>query len=200
MKKTITLATVCVLTAASLCGCADQPARSSDLRRIADEYVARTEQSETQSPTDDYTRDINIKIDGYTVDEFFGLKDRRSDISGVRRKFMSEYIGTYTVEYIHVPYGVDRDDTLDFNLTLNDDNTFTMKVVSEGVEAEHYGRWYARRHQITMYYDEPIDPTKHNVYVADSMYGELLPDGKIMVYENCHTIVLSRPQAVLYEK
>ena len=43
-----------------------------------------------------------------------------------------------------------------------------------------------------MYYDEPIDPSAHNVYVSDYLYGELLPHGKIMIYDNCNVIVLAK--------
>ncbi|MDE6402057.1 MAG: hypothetical protein K2L54_05520, partial [Clostridiales bacterium] len=181
MKKLITIATVCALSSVMLCGCS-KPARNVDLRAVSDGISSRAGQSDridAQSPSDGYRHDINIKIDGNTVDEFFGVKDYKPLSPGVRRIFAPDYCGTYTVEYIHVPYGIERDDTLDFNLKLNDDDTFTLKVVSKGVESNHYGHWYRRHSEIMLLYDDPIDPTEHNVYVADSMYGELLPNGKI---------------------
>lgn len=199
MKKIITLTTVCALSSAMLCGCA-KPAHNVDYRALPEEPTTRTEQHETQTPSDGFSHDINIKIDGNTVDEFFGADEYKPIIHGMRRMFRQPVVGTYTVEYIHAPYGIERDETLDFNLTINDDNTFTLKIVSKGVESNHYGRWYTRGREIMMFYDDPIEQPEHNVYVADSMYGELLPGGKILVYENCHTVILSQPLATPYEK
>ena len=145
--------------------------------------------------TDDIPESENkteITLDGNKIDGFHGKIIKKGALSGVRRHFRPNHSGNYTVEYIHTPYGIDEDETLDYKLTLNDDNTFELTVVSNGVTAEHSGRWYERRNEIMMFYDEQIDQPPHNVYVADSMFGDLLPKGKIMIYDNCCTIVLSR--------
>ena len=164
------------LAATSLIGC-DKTAASSDankqLRTIEQQQIL-TEQDSTDSIPEHNDKQIKILI--------YNGKP-------VRIPFIRT--GSYSVEYIHTPYGIDKDETLDYNLTLNIDNTFSLTVVSDGVTAEHSGRWYEMRNQIMMFYDEQIDPSPHNVYVADSMFGELLPHGKIMIYDNGYTIVLS---------
>ena len=97
------------------------------------------------------------------------------------------------MEYVHTPRGEERDETLDYKLTLNDDNTYTLSVTTDGVNAEHSGRWYMHRDgNIVMYYDEPIDKPAHNVYISDTMYAESLPQGKLMIYDSCNVIVLAR--------
>lgn len=114
-------------------------------------------------------------------------------IFGVRRHFKPRHFGTYGVDYVRFPQGEEKDETLDYRLTLKDDDTFELTVVSKGVTAEHYGHYYIRRGgSITLFYDEEIEPTAHNVYICDSLYGEILPNGKIMFYDNCNTIVLAK--------
>ena len=101
----------------------------------------------------------------------------------------------YTVEYIDSTLDDQPDDTLDSRRTLNGDNTFTLTATAKGVTAEHYGHWYAHHGcEVTMYYDEPLDQSAHNVYVSDYMYAELLPHGKIMLYDNCNVVVLARAE------
>ena len=198
MKKILTLLIVGVVTASILCGCSKSAPKS---RRAAPvEPVQPRVEQPRDNESNGVTHDVRITIDGETLDGFTGNIDIRTPLSGVRRRFMPDRSGTYTVEYVHAPYGIERDETLDYKLTLNNDNTFTLNVVSKGVATEHHGRWYTRSSEIMMFYDEPIDQPAHNVYVADSMYGELLPQGKILIYDNCHTVILSRPQATLYEK
>ena len=106
--------------------------------------------------------------------------------------FRSSLGGSYTLEYVHTPFGIDKDETLDYKLQLSDDNTFTMQVVTDGVSVDHTGHWYARRDEVMLYYDEQIDRPAHNEYVADSMYCDVLPQNKLMIYDNCRVIVLSR--------
>ncbi len=118
-------------------------------------------------------------------------------IFGVRRRMPDSLAGEYTVEYVHRHRDVEKDDTLDYSLTLREDNTYDMRVVTNGVKAEHYGNWYVHSGGgMTLYFDEPIDKPAHNVYVSDSMYAELLPYGKIMIYDGGNTIVMSRGNGV----
>lgn len=192
MKKAVTsIAVTAIIAATALCGCSKSA--SEQIVEPSEPQQAQTRQQtdDTQEPENK----IEIIIDGNNKGGFHGEIVKRGAISGVRRHFRQNRSGSYTVEYIHTPYGIDDDETLDYNLTLNDDNTFSMTVVSNGVTAEHSGRWYERRKEIIMFYDEQIDPQKHNVYVADSMFGDLLPKGKIMIYDNCCTIVLSKQSA-----
>ena len=188
MKQPFRLIAVPVLLASvALCGC------GSD----ADLPTSRIEPDMPQTdidraPAQSAESDINSSELRITLDE--GFMHRRG-LSGVCRRFFPRLDGTYTVEYVHTPFGEDRDETLDYKLELKDDNTFTLTAVAKGVTAEHYGRWYTRRDEITMYYDEPVDPTAHNVYMNDRMYGEILNGGKIMIYENCHTVVLAKTVA-----
>ncbi|MDE6200529.1 MAG: hypothetical protein K2M47_01430 [Clostridiales bacterium] len=194
MKKAITLTVTALLAASAMCGCGKSATTSTAVRLPQPRNTTQQTQQENQDVADnntDYKR-IEITLDGNKTDGFVGKIRSRSALSGVRRHFMPDRSGNYTVEYIHTPYGIDKDETLDYKLTLNDDNTFSMTVVSDGVTAEHSGRWYERRKEIMLFYDEEIDQPQHNVYVADSMFGDLLPKGKIMIYDNCYTIVLSQ--------
>lgn len=182
MKKALAIAATALIAASALCGCAkDDANEQSDTRllRSAQPQQVQTEQDNTDSATEQKDKN-EVKILIY---------------DGKPRRIPLKRTGNYTVEYIHTPYGMEKDDTLDYNLTLNTDNTFYLTVVSDGVTAEHSGRWYELRNQIMMFYDEQIDPPQHNVYVADCLCGELLPEGKIMIYDNCYTIVLSRKQS-----
>jgi len=186
MKKSVPiLAALCAVTAAALTGCGSPEPKSVDnSARTSDTVVTEKPHSR---------RDIvEIEIGGFS-DGVCKLP-----ISGIRRRFNAEpdFSGTYTVEYVHRPRDEQPDETLDYRLELKNDNTYGMTVTADGVTAEHYGHWYAHRGgDIIMYYDEPLDPTAHNVYVSDSMYGEILPHGKIMIYDNCNVIVLARETA-----
>ncbi|MCH5154728.1 MAG: hypothetical protein J1F71_05900 [Clostridiales bacterium] len=195
MKKPVILAATVILTTSMLCGC-NKAATASPAKDTAQPIAKSTEQTEDIVNIDDENTEntqkrIQIIIDDSKLGGFIGSR-RQPPISGVRRHFYPDKSGNYTVEYIHTPYGMEKDETLDYKLSLNNDNTFELTVVSDGVTAEHSGRWYDRRGQLMLFYDEEIDPPKHNVYVADSMYCELLPKGKIMLYENGYTIVLSK--------
>ncbi|MDE5592993.1 MAG: hypothetical protein K2I75_03570 [Clostridiales bacterium] len=195
MKKALTFTVTALIAASAMCGCSKSATASSAVQLPESRSTQQTQtQQENQEVTDNTSdnKRIEITLDGNKIDGFVGQIRTRSALSGVRRHFIPDRSGTYTVEYIHVPYGIDKDETLDYKLTLNDDNTFTMTVVSDGVTAEHSGRWYERRKEIMLFYDEQIEQPPHNVYVSDSMFGDLLPKGKIMIYDNCYTIVLSQ--------
>lgn len=113
-------------------------------------------------------------------------------VSGVKRILMHSPVGSYSVEYVHTPPGMAEDDTLDYKLEISDDGSFTLNVVSEGVSADHSGRWYTRRDELMLFYDEKVDTPAHNVYIADSMYADILPGQKLMIYDNCRVIVLAK--------
>lgn len=187
MNKTIAIIAATLSPVALLFGC-DRPSPSAELVTAQNDTAVETK-AETETETNDKEVQSRIEIVWDNENGFFG---RASGLPGVRRRFAPDRSGTYTVEYIHAPYGTEKDDTLDYKLTLNSDNTYTLSVVSEGVRAEHYGHWYERRGNINIYYDEPMEDMQHNIYVSDSLYGELLEGGKIMIFDNCHTIVLAK--------
>lgn len=194
MKKIFTVAIAATTAAVTMCGCGKSVADNSK----STVQLPQSSQSQAQSQTDQTEKNdndrkkIQIYVDGEEIDGFYGEIYKKAPISGVRRRFAPDRSGKYTVEYVHAPYGKDKDETLDYRLTLNDDNTFTLTVVAEGVTADHNGHWYERRGEIMMFYDEAIDDTAHNVYVSDSLYGSILPQNKIMIYDNCYTIVLAK--------
>ena len=201
MKKAVTTALTAIFVATSMCGCGKDAASSA----VRIETPSDTQQAQTQQEIENKDnindnngenigKKIQIIIDSEKIDGITGKARKKSPISGVRRHFIPDQSGNYTVEYIHTPYGIDKDETLDYNLSLNNDNTFELTVVSNGVTANHSGRWYERRGQLMLFYDEEIKQQPHNVYVADSMYCELLPHGKVMFYDNCYTIVLTKQQ------
>ena len=195
MKKALTLTVTALIAASAMCGCSKSATARSAVQLPEPRSTQQTQtQNENQDATDNNTDNgrIEITLDGNKIDGFVGQIRTKPPLSGVRRHYVPDRSGTYTVEYIHTPYGIDKDETLDYTLTLNDDNTFTMTVVSDGVTAEHSGRWYERRKEIMLFYDEEIEQPPHNVYVSDSMFGDILPKGKIMIYDNCYTIVLSQ--------
>ncbi|MCH5161185.1 MAG: hypothetical protein J1G04_04055 [Clostridiales bacterium] len=117
-------------------------------------------------------------------------------VPGVIRKAF-DISGEYTTEYVHI---FDHDDAKEkpfYTLELNDDNTFSLHAEVNGVNSDHYGNWYIKHGgSIILFYDEPIDTPAHNVFVSDSMYMEMLPHGKIMFYDNCATIVLSKTEEI----
>lgn len=191
MKKAVTLAVTALMATTALCGCS----KSSTVQTAQPDQPLQLQTRQQTEDTTEPENKIEIKLDGNKTDGFHSEIVKRGALSGVRRRFRQDHSGSYTVEYIHTPYGIDQDETLDYKLTLNEDNTFELTVVSNGVTAEHRGRWYERRKEIMMFYDEQIDPPQHNVYVADGIFGDLLPKGKIMIYDNCCTIVLSRQSA-----
>lgn len=182
MKIALKVMTAIALSALVLTGCNPAP-------KGANENIAQM----TPLPkTHDEPQKIEIDIDGIEGDELKSILEKLP-VSGVQRRFKPDPSGVYTVEYVHSPRDESRDDTLDYRLELKNDNTFELDAVVDGVAASHYGHWYMHRGgNITMYYDEPVDPTAHNVYVSDSLYGEMICGGKIMIYENCNVIVLSR--------
>ncbi len=191
MKKILAIVLVCCCAVCFLaCG---KPAAKTDVSIPHSDNIQKSDpQSTTDQSESDRNRGIEIKIDGEDLEGFFGRSMRRSSMSGVCRHF--DLDGDYSVEYIHHPSELPQDDTLDYKLQLNIDNTFVLDVISDGIHTNHYGHWYARRDNITLFYDEPIDPTAHNIYVSDSLYGEILHNGKIMIYDNCNTIVLAKQQ------
>lgn len=194
MKKKLAVALVC-FTVLNILGCSKQPeSRNIPSFREKNAQNIQTDTNENQ-PEEPDSREFEINIDDNTTEWHFDGIMSKSAVPGVRHPHMREITGSYSVEYIHTPYGAERDNTLDFDLALDADNTFTLDVTSSGIHASHYGHYYVRRDEIILFYDEPIEQPAHNVYVADSMYGEILGGDKIMFYENCHTIVLSKTQA-----
>ena len=196
MKKAVTIATVALLSATALCGCNKSTANSVKLQPQAPEGQSKTQsQPRTNNDTQEKPEEIQkieITINGKKIDEYYGNARKRSALTGVGKHYKHGRDGTYTVEYIHTPYGVDKDETLDYRLTLKDDNTYELTVVSDGVTAVHNGHWYERNHEITMFYDEQIQEQPHNVYVGDRLFANVLPKGKIMIYDDCYTIVLAK--------
>ncbi|MBD5131412.1 MAG: hypothetical protein HDT28_02295 [Clostridiales bacterium] len=198
MKKLIAMLALSAVTATSLAACGKPTPKAVDIESPAPSQTTRSVQQAEESGDGNMT-EIEIKIDGTDLHEFFGKRMLRSPIYGVRRHFEPDIFGTYTVEYVHTPFGEEQDDTLSYELVLNSDNTFTLVATANGVTSDHYGHWYSSRRNITLFYDEPIDPTAHNVYVADALYAERLDQGKLLVYDNCKTIILSRQTADLPE-
>lgn len=183
MKKLPTLIAACALSATVLGGCAAHspkyvpariPERSPTTERVPEEPIT------------------DPKISGKSDIGESEFRTEKLPIDGVIRRLAKSAVGVYTVEYIHTPNYIDKDETLDYRLRLNDDHTFDMIVVSDGVQADHFGHWYKRHDEIMMFYDESTDPTAHNVYVADSMYGDMISSDRIMIYDNGYIIVLVR--------
>ncbi len=207
MKKILTTSVAALLSATMLCGCnkSSGTTRSVPIPYPFQDGTVQTEDVQKPDkpimPRND-GQDAKIEIDGDNDNDigFFWHFGKRSAMSGVRRCFERDRSGTYTIEYVHAPYDKDKDDTLDYRLTLNNDNTFEFTVVTDGVTAEHNGHWYERRGNIMMFYDEEIPDKQHNVYVSDTMYADLLPQGKIMIYDNCYTIVLSKQNTQAIQK
>lgn len=180
MKKLLFFALICTAVAVILSGCGAPKPRAVNV-------MPRTKTENTETPS---KRTVEIEIDKNND------KDVRLGevlpIVGVRRRIHNP-AGEYTVEYVHYPREAQKDETLNYSLTLNSDNTYSLTVVTDGVQANHFGNWYLRSGgSLVLYYDEPIDKTAHNVFVSDCMYGEMLPHGKIMIYDNCNVIVLSK--------
>lgn len=197
MKKAVSIAAVAILSATALCGCSKSTTSGTKIAPKSTEIPKTQSQSQPETNTDssekpEEIQKIEITINGKKIDEYYGSARRRSAISGVGRHYKLRRDGTYTVEYIHAPYGVDKDETLDYRLTLKDDNTYELTVVSNGVTAVHNGHWYERNHEITMFYDEQIEQQPHNFYVGDRLFANVLPKGKIMIYDDCYTIVLAK--------
>ena len=190
MKKRLLAISACALLPAMLIACS--PAPKTAANHVQDTPTRQTPVSEENSArSSESGRNVYI-IAGEGLREFVMGGTEKLPRSGVTRKLLPSLDGSYSVEYIHTPYGVDKDDTLDYKLELSDDNTFTMHVVTNGVTADHSGHWYVRHDNMTLFYDEEIDPTAHNYFVSDSMYCEILPQNKLMIYDDCRVIVLSR--------
>ncbi len=178
MKKIVSLFTVILLSCALLCGCGAPSPKNPDAPST------RSTDAENGRMTDE--RDI---ADIYPAPDLAG----KLPIVGVLRRLSAAPYGTYNIEYVHYPRGGEQDPTLDYSLTINEDGTYDMTVVTDGITANHYGHWYQHRDgNITLFYDEPTEDTAHNVYVSDSMFIEVLRHGKLMIYDNCNVIVLSR--------
>ena len=124
--------------------------------------------------------------------------EKKPAYPGVRRHILlgAPMSGNYNTEYVHFPVNSDRDESLDYKLELRDDNTFTFNVVTNNISAMHEGHWYSKQDgSLLLFYDEPTEDTAHNVYVSDLMFCDYLPDGKIMIFDNCNVIVLAREQS-----
>lgn len=184
MKKALSLAIVSVLASAfALSACAPSP-------NPADAELPRTNGERTEKP-DSF---IEIDIDG--VRDIIDEGMTKLPLPGTRRiKHLSPY-GNYVIEYVHTSPYAERDETLDYSLDLRNDNTYSLTVTAKGVTASHYGNWYMTHNgAITLFYDEPMEQEPHNVYISDSLYCELIPHGKIMIYDNANVIVLAKTDA-----
>lgn len=186
MKRQIAILLGAAILPAMLTGCGKQ---STKQRSVQQQDQTVTEITENGNTPERGGTEI-------TIDRLFPNAHLRTQppFPGVRRRFEFDRTGVYTVEYIHTPYGVESDDTLDYRLELSDDNTYTMKVTANGVTAAHNGKWYNKRDTLMLFYDEPIDQPTHNTYVADSMYCEIIPQGKLLIYDRCYTVILSKSQ------
>ena len=180
MKKLIVSTLVCIFAALSLCACATSrdpvPERVAETREpVRIEHPIVLPEPEPEPEPDEPDGDYYVP-----------------PIPGVRRHVHPTLFGSYAVEYVHTPYHVQKDDTLDVTLELRQDNTYDMSVTVSGVKSSHYGHWYEKNSGITLYFDEPIDPPAHNEYVSDCAYIEVLPHGKMRLYEGGSTIILSK--------
>ncbi len=174
MKKAIVSILAVSAAATALVGCGAPKPQAASVQKPQE--PAHTEQR-TRS-------DDNVGVRGGRLGDL-------SPIFGVRRRL--SIAGEYTVEYVHKQRDAATDDTLDYSLSLRDDHTYEMRVVAKGVKSDHYGNWYVHDGGgLTLFFDEPIESPAHNEYVTDCMYAELLPQGKIMIYDGGNTIVLSR--------
>lgn len=113
---------------------------------------------------------------------------RAETVQMQRRDIELSPYGEYSVEYIHAPYGIETEG-VDYRLKLNQNNTFTLDVTIKDDKTEHFGHWYFNRGSVMMFYDEEIE-IKHNVYVADSIYADVLPKNRLMIFDGCYTVVL----------
>ncbi len=126
------------------------------------------------------------------IDPTFGVSRRKSALSGGFRIIRGP-IGEYTTEYVHISQSDLGGEKPNYSLNLKDDNTFTFHAEVNGVNSDHYGNWYLKYDDsIILFYDEPVETPPHNVFIGDCMFMELLPQGKIMFYDDCATIVLSK--------
>ncbi len=122
----------------------------------------------------------------------FGFSRYKSALPGGFRLSRGP-IGEYSTEYVHISQTENSGEKPNYSLNLKDDNTFTFQAEVNGVVSDHYGNWYLKYDDsIVLFYDEPVDTPPHNVFVGDCMFMELLPHGKIMFYDDCATIVLSK--------
>lgn len=188
MKRQIAILLGTALLPAVLIGCGKQSAEQNSVQPQEQQPI-----TELTDNNDNFAERRGVEI---TIDRILPRTVPRTQppFPGVRRRFEFDRTGIYTVEYIHTPYGVDRDDTLDYRLELSDDNTYAMEVTANGVTASHNGKWYNKRDTLMLFYDEPIEQPTHNTYVADSLYCEIIPHGKLLIYDNCYTIILSKVQ------
>lgn len=199
MKKRVILpfALTAVAAAGCLTGCGkDMTPQIPNPADVVPQIQKAIENVMENNPVAEGFRNIEKNIEHNIeklLDEHFSV-DPEMQVpprSGVTRRLRAVE-GYYTVEYVHTPYGEEKDESLDYKLKLNADNTYELSVVSDGVKSEHYGHWYERRDELMIFYDEPIDPPPHNVYTADRLYAEIISGGKIIVYDNMHTVVLSK--------
>ena len=180
MKKAILLLLTAATAATVLTGCSPN---TPDLSMPTDDR-ARTQVHEVApEPTTKATPSINLTF-------------HKSALPGGFRR-LYDRTGVYTTEYIHFsPF--DKPETMpNYSLELKDDGTYSFHADVNGVQSEHYGNYYFKHGGLILFYDEPMDTPAHNVYVADSIYMEMLPQGKIMFYDECGTIVLSKPDGAI---
>ncbi len=184
MKKPILAAIACALSASVACGCAaDDAAYTLDdrqsLQPVQPIYVI-------ERKTDEYAPDNTEIMDG----DFL-----QPSIPGVRIYKEHSLAGKYYSEYIHSPISFACESSMRYDLDLKEDNTFEMNITSDNTNFKFTGHWYSKHDQITLYYDSSDNPLArdlpgHTSY--DCTYGEVYPQGKIMLYENSGIIVMAR--------
>ena len=188
MKKQLAALLALTMLPVMLTGFGKSSADAYSAERKEQANTEITDNSADRLPTTE-RRGIEIIIDK----QFFPRAFERVQPSfpGVRKRFGLNKSGTYTVEYIHTPFGTEKDETLDYRLVLSDDNTYSMEVTMDGVTAVHSGKWYSKYDTLMLFYDEQTEPPAHNIYVADSMYCDILPQGKLLIYDRGYTVVLA---------
>lgn len=199
MKKVINILTsiICIfLIAFSLLACSTN---NEDQNSISQKNVTTpdSERIYWKSPDDiEHAHFERLLIENRNISEDFHRNiARKMQIFGVKRIFEQNHLGTYTVDYVRYPKQSDIDETLNYVLTLNENDLFDFMVTVNGITSTHYGHYYIHRGgSIVLFYDEKIEDSAHNVFICDSLYAELLPNGKIMFYDDCKTIVLSKEE------
>lgn len=173
-KKTVAVS-MALICATALCGCAKKP--KTDLSP-----APQSTRSEVQ--TRDNTADERPDAIGNIDIRAIVIEKSRPPFSGVRKR-ISVIDGEYKTEYIHSNAG--STNTPDYTVKFDDD-TFDLKIDDSENSKSYYGHYYVHcGGSITMFFDNVSadqDP-------ASYLYAELLPSGKIMLYDNNNVAVLA---------
>ena len=172
------------------CSKTEQPAYAAQEQNTTTIEMPTESDNNAKIETNELRPQFEIVIDG-----MHGVFGQRERLPGVRRRFIEGRSGIYNVEYVHSPYGTEKDETLDYSLTLNYDNTYYMSVTSHGVKYDRNGHWYERQSKIIFYIDDTDEKSDEMKY--NEIRGEFLPHGKIMLYENRHTVVLNKQHEIM---